>query len=128
MIDYHSQDFTKTNEEYDFVFDTVGKSSFFKCFNILKPGGIYISSDLGYMAQNMFLPLITPVIKPLISNKKTVFPYPVDVKYSLKLRKKLMEKGEYQSVIDKDYAFEDIIDAYRYVEKGHKLGNVAINV
>ncbi|MGA1824205.1 MAG: zinc-binding dehydrogenase [bacterium] len=48
IIDYTREDFTKDNQKYDFVFDTVGKSSFFKCTHLLKPGGVYISSDLGY--------------------------------------------------------------------------------
>jgi len=52
----------------NFVFDAVGKSSFAKCKRLLQSGGVYISSDLGYMAQNIFLSLITPIIKPLIGN------------------------------------------------------------
>jgi len=71
VIDYTKEDFTKDKERYIFVYDAVGKSSFFKCKPLLQPGGIYISSDLGYMAQNIFLPLITPIIKPMIGNKKT---------------------------------------------------------
>jgi NADPH:quinone reductase-like Zn-dependent oxidoreductase len=74
VIDFAKEDFTKDGQTYDYVFDTVGKSSFFKCMKLLKPGGIYISSDLGYMSQNLFLPLLTPLIKPLLKNRKTVFP------------------------------------------------------
>ena len=48
----------------------IGKSSFFKCNKLLLPGGVYISSDLGYMAQNIFLPLITPILKPIIGKQK----------------------------------------------------------
>ena len=76
VIDYTKEDFTGVKQQYDFVFDAVGKSSFFKCNKVLRPGGVYISSDLGFMAQNLFLPLVTPVIKPLIENKKTIFPAP----------------------------------------------------
>ncbi len=50
VIDYTKEDFTKDGQKYNFVFDTVGKSSFFKCRKLLQPGGVYISSDLGYMA------------------------------------------------------------------------------
>ncbi|MHC4756672.1 MAG: NAD(P)-dependent alcohol dehydrogenase, partial [Planctomycetota bacterium] len=89
VIDYTKEDFTKDDEKYDTVFDTVGKSSFFKCKRLLQPGGVYISSDLGYMAQNIFLPLITPIIKPMIGNKKTVSPIPTDIRGSLVLIKKL---------------------------------------
>ena len=70
VFDYTKEDFTKDDQKYDFVFDAVGKSSFFKCKPLLQAGGVYISSDLGYMAQNIFLPLITPIIKPMIGNKK----------------------------------------------------------
>ena len=83
VIDYTKEDFTKDEEKYNFVFDAVGKSSFAKCKPLLQSGGIYISSDLGYMAQNIFLPFITPIIKPMIGNKKTVFPLPTDIRGSI---------------------------------------------
>jgi len=128
VIDYQKEDFTRDGQEYNFVFDTVGKSSFFKCMHLLLPNGVYISSDLGYMAQNIFLPLITPVIKPLLGNRKTASPIPVDVGRSLGLIKKLIELGEFKAVIDREYPLEQIVDAYRYVEKGYKTGNVVITV
>lgn len=128
VIDYTKEDFTKDNKKYDFVFDTVGKSSFFKCKQLLQPGGVYISSDLGYMAQNIFLPIITPLIKPLFRNKKTVAPFPVDIRGTLLLIKKLMEQDKFKAVIDREFPLEQIIEAYRYVEKGQKVGNVVIMV
>ncbi len=128
VIDYEKEDFTKDEEKYNFVFDAVGKSSFFKCKQLLQPGGIYISSDLGYMAQNVFLPLITPIIKPMIGNKKTIFPIPKDIRGSLVLIKKLMEQGKFKAVIDRKYPLEQIVEAYKYVEKGQKIGNVVITV
>ncbi|GAI38799.1 unnamed protein product, partial [marine sediment metagenome] len=90
--------------------------------------GVYISSDLGYMYQNMFLPFITPIIKSLIGNKKTAFPIPTDIKGSLVLIRKLMAEGKFKAVIDRKYTFEQIIDAYKYVEKGQKTGNVVVRV
>jgi len=128
VIDYTKEDFIKDEEKYNFVFDTVGKSSFAKCMPLLQPGGVYISSDLGYMAQNVFLPLITPIIKPMIGNKKTIFPMPTDVRRSILLIKKLIEKGKFKAVIDKKYPLEQIVEAYRYVETGHKTGNVVITL
>lgn len=128
VIDYTKEDFTKDDQKYNFVFDAVGKSSFFKCKRLLKSGGIYISSDLGYMAQNIFLPLITPIIKPLIGNKITIFPIPVDIGKSLLLIKKLIEEGKFKSVIDRKYSLEQIVEAYRYVGKGQKTGNVVITL
>jgi NADPH:quinone reductase-like Zn-dependent oxidoreductase len=128
VIDYTKEDFTKDDQKYNFVFDTVGKSSFFKCKQLLQPGGVYISSDLGYMSQNVFLPLITPIIKPIIGNKKTIFPIPTDCRGSILFIKKLIEKGKFKAVIDRKYPLEQIVEAYRYVEKGQKIGNVVITV
>jgi NADPH:quinone reductase-like Zn-dependent oxidoreductase len=128
VIDYTKEDFTKDDQKYNFVFDTVGKSSFFKCKQLLQPGGVYISSDLGYMAQNLFLPLITPIIKPMLGNKKTIFPIPTDIRGSLLFIKKLIEKGKFKAVIDRKYPLEQIVEAYKYVEKGQKTGNVVITV
>jgi NADPH:quinone reductase-like Zn-dependent oxidoreductase len=128
VIDYTREDFTKDDKKYDCVFDAVGKSSFFKCRKLLKPGGIYISSDLGYMAQNLYLPLITPLIKRLLENKKTIFPMPVDIHASLLLVKKLIEQGKFKAVIDREFPLERIVEAYKYVETGQKTGNVVITV
>ncbi len=128
VIDYTKEDFTKDEEKYNFVFDAVGKSSFAKCKPLLQSGGIYISSDLGYMAQNVFLLLITPIIKPMIGNKKTVFPIPTDIRRSILLIKKLIEEGKFKAVIDRKYPLEQIVEAYRYVETGQKTGNVVITV
>ncbi len=124
VIDYTKEDFTKENQKYDFVFDTVGKSSFFKCKRLLQPKGVYISSDLGYMAQNIFLPLITPIFR----GKKTIFPTPTDIKGSLVLVKKLIEQGKFRAVIDRKYPLEQIVEAYKYVGTGQKTGNVVITV
>jgi len=128
VIDFTSEDFTKYNQKYQYVFDTVGKSSFFKCRSILKNGGVYISSDLGYMAQNIFLPFITPFIKFLFKNKKTAFPFPGNIKRSILLIRKLIEEEKFHAVVDRSYTLEEISEAYKYVEKGEKLGNVIITV
>ncbi len=128
VIDYTKEDFTKDETKYNFVFDAVGKSSFFKCRHLLKAGGVYISSDLGYMAQNIFLPLITPLIKTLLGNKKTIFPMPTDIRGSILLIKRLIEQEKFKAVIDRKYPLEQIVEAYQYVEKGQKKGNVVITV
>lgn len=128
VIDYTKEDFTKDKEGYNYVFDCVGKSSFFKCRQLLISGGIYISSDMGYMAQNIFLPLITPMLKPLIGDKKTVFPLPTDIRGTLHLIKKLIEEGKFKAVIDREFPLEQIVEAFKYVEKGQKTGNVVITI
>ncbi len=80
------------------------------------------------MAQNIFLALITPIIKPVIGNKKTVFPIPKDTRRTILLIKKLIEQGKFKAVIDRKYPLEQIVEAYRYVGTGHKTGNVVITV
>ena len=80
------------------------------------------------MAQNVFLPLITPPIKPLIGNKKTIFPLLTDARGSVLLIKKLIEEGKFRAVIDRKYPLEQIAEACRHVENGQKTGNVVIIV
>ena len=128
VIDYTKEDFTNDKQKYDLVLDAVGKSSFFKCKHLLKPGGIYISSDLGFMAQNIFLPLIAPTIKPIIDHKTVIFPNPTDIRGSLLLIKSLIEQDKFKAVIDRELTLEQIVEAYKYVEQGHKTGNVVITV
>lgn len=128
VIDYTKEDFTQDSQKYDYIFDAVGKSSFFKCYKLMKHGSIYISSDLGFMGQNIFLPLITPIIKPLIGFRKTIFPIPTDIPGSLRLIKQLIEQGELRTVIDREYPLEKIAEAYEYVGTAQKTGNVVINV
>jgi len=123
VIDYTKEDFTKNGQEYDVVIDAVGKSSFFRCRKILKPKGIYFSTELGYLSQNIFLALFTP----LFGGKKVLFPIPKDSKEDVVFLKELMEAGKYKAVIDRIYPFEQIVEATKYVEKGQKVGNVVIN-
>ena len=79
------------------------------------------------MAQNVFLPIITPVIEPIIGSK-TIFPMPKDIKGSMFLIKILLEKDQFRAVIDRKFPLEQIVEAYKYVEQGHKHGNVVITV
>ncbi len=124
VIDYQKEDFTKQDEKYRFVFDAVGKSSFSECKPILEQDGIYISSELGFMAQNLFY----SVFKFLTGNKKVVFPYPSKIHESVQLVKTLMEQGKFNPVIDRKYRLNDIVQAYEYVEKGEKTGNVVLTI
>lgn len=119
-IDYREKDFINLDEKFDFVFDTVGKSSYFKCKNILKDKGIYISSELGFLGQNIFL--------SLFRSSKVKFPFPSNAKSSLIEVRKLLERGEFKPLIDRRYSLDEISKAYDYVEKGEKLGNVVIKV
>ena len=124
VIDYTKDDFTRSGKLYDFVFDAVGKSSFFRCKKLLKKNGIYISTELGYLSQNVFLALLTPIM----GGKKVQFPIPKDNKNDILFFKELAETGRLKPVIDRRYPLAQIAEAYRYVEKGQKIGNVVITV
>jgi NADPH:quinone reductase-like Zn-dependent oxidoreductase len=131
VIDYTQEDFTKNGELYDAVIDAVGKSSFFRCKKILKPGGVYFSTELGYLAQNIFFALLTPIFSLLPgrqSGKRVKFPIPKDSKEDIAFFKELIEAGNYKAVIDRSYTLEKIVEATKYVETGQKAGNVIITV
>jgi NADPH:quinone reductase-like Zn-dependent oxidoreductase len=119
IIDYKTEDFTKDNEQYDFVIDAVGKSSFAKCRSLLKKNGIYAPSG-GF--ENIFLVLINP----LLGGKKVLFPK--DAKGNLGFIKELIEKGSFKPVIDRIYPIENIVEAFRYVATGQKIGNVIVTI
>jgi NADPH:quinone reductase-like Zn-dependent oxidoreductase len=124
VIDYSKDDFTKNGQVYDVVLDAVGKSSFAKCKPLLKPGGIYFSSELGDWGQNVFYALVTP----LLGGKKVGFPIPTDSQKDMLYFKELIEAGHFRAVIDRTYRLEQIVEATRYVETGEKTGNVVITV
>jgi len=119
IIDYKTEDFTKDEEQYDFVFDAVGKSSFVKCKPLLKKNGIYASSG-GF--ENLFLVLITP----LLGGKKVLFPK--DNRGNMGFIKELVEKGSFRPVIDRKYPIDKIAEAFTYVASGQKIGNVIITM
>ena len=76
VVDYTVEDFTQDDLRYDIVFDAVGKSTFGRCRRLLKPGGAYVSSELGPWLQNAFLSLVTPHVGRFTAGKKVVFPFP----------------------------------------------------
>ncbi len=124
VVDYQQQDFTKTQDKYEFVFDAVGKSSFGACKPLLTEKGIYISTELGKNAENVFLAIITP----FFGGKKVLFPLPTISKEDVIFLKRLTDKGKYKPVIDRNYKLDQIVEAYQYVESKQKTGNVVIKV
>ena len=124
VIDYTREDFTKCGQTFDAVLDAVGKSSFRKCSKLLDEGGVYLSSELGFLAQNPLLALWTPGI----GGKRIKFPIPKVSKKDVCFVKKLVEAGKYKAVIDRRMPLERIVEAYRYVETGQKTGNLVITV
>ncbi|HJY32934.1 MAG TPA: NAD(P)-dependent alcohol dehydrogenase [Actinomycetota bacterium] len=125
VIDRTVEDFTRDDRTYDVVLDAVGKTSFARCRRLLGPRGIYLSSDLGPLSQNPFLALVTP----LLGRRRVMFPIPP--KHSpqeLGRIREMLVAGTFRPIVDRRYPLDRIVEAYRYVETGQKIGNVVITV
>ena len=122
VIDYTQEDFTKSGELFDIVFDTVGKSAYSDCMSVLKPTGRLVLSAAGPkdMVQGLWA--------SLTSSRKVISGVMSETADDLLFFNGLIAKGEFKAVIDTCYALEDIVEAHRYVEAGHKKGNVMISV
>ena len=127
VIDYTREDFTNSGRTYDIIFDAVGKSSFSRCKNSLKQGGIYLST----------VPTPAILLQMLwtskIGGKKAMIAFtglrpPGEQAKDLVLLKELVEAGKIRAVIDRRYPLDQTAEAHRYVGKGHKKGNVVITV
>jgi NADPH:quinone reductase-like Zn-dependent oxidoreductase len=122
LIDYTKEDFTKKGETYDVIFDAVGKSPFSGCMRSLKKEGIYL--------QAVAAPALMVRMRwtSMISSKKLIGGTASPETENLIFLKELVEAGKIKPVIDRCYPLEQIVEAHRYVEKGHKKGNVVITV
>jgi NADPH:quinone reductase-like Zn-dependent oxidoreductase len=124
VVDYLQEDFTKNGKTYDVIFDAVGKHSFRRCRRSLKPDGIYIETDLGFLWHVPILALLTR----RIGDKKVTLGIGRYAKKDVLFLKELIEEGKYRAVIDRRYPLEDVVEATRYVETGQKTGNVVLTV
>ncbi|MCI4670437.1 MAG: NAD(P)-dependent alcohol dehydrogenase [Bacteroidia bacterium] len=125
VIDYTIEDFTDRRGEYDFIYDTVGKSSFKESKKALRPDGVYLSPVLKF-------PLLLQMIyTSLIGEQKAIFEA-TGTKPSEKLRSMLEEvveiykAGGLKTVIDRQFPLEKVVDAHRYIDSGRKRGNVVV--
>jgi NADPH:quinone reductase-like Zn-dependent oxidoreductase len=127
VIDYKTTDFTKSGKAYDIIYDTVGKSSFGKSKSSLTPNGTYLSPVLG-------LPLLFQMLRTSLFGKKKAKFDATGMKPVPELRKMLLELreiiavGKLKTVIDRQYSLAEVPDAHRYIDKGHKKGNVVITM
>ena len=125
VVDYTQEDFTKNGETYDVVFDAVGKHSFRRCRRSLKPGGVFLETDLGFMWHVPPLALLDTVDRRQEGDARRSRKY---TKEDVLLVKELIEAGKYRAVIDRTYPLEDVVEATRYVETGQKTGNVVLTM
>lgn len=102
VIDYTRQDFTQTGETYEGIFDAVGKLSPAQGKKALRPGGVYMNVHTDSDGGNKLAHLLA--------------------------LKAIIEAGQLKPAIDRVYPFEQIVEAHKYVEQGHKKGNVVIRV
>ena len=124
VIDYLQEDFTKNGSTYDVVFDAVGKHSFRRARGSLKPGGVFIETDLGFMWHVPPLALLSR----WIGDKRVTIPLPTYSKENVLLLGELADAGRFRPVIDRTYPLEDVVEATRYVETEQKTGNVVLIV
>ena len=124
VLDRFREDFTGNGETYDVIFDAVGKHSFRRCRSSLERGGVYISTDLGFMYHVPLLALVTRVV----GSKRGTLGLGRYRQEDLLLVKELVETGKYRPVIDRRYPLDEVVEATRYVESGQKRGNVVLSL
>jgi NADPH:quinone reductase-like Zn-dependent oxidoreductase len=122
VIDYTKEDFRKSAERYDFVFDVVGKTTFSDCKGILKPGGIYLENMLGLNDIPKML------WTSIFGGKKIKGGVSKESAENLNFLSELIEKGKLKPVIDRVFPLEKTAEAFQYVEQGHKKGTVIIKI
>jgi 2-desacetyl-2-hydroxyethyl bacteriochlorophyllide A dehydrogenase len=122
VIDYTEEDFTKSGETYDVIFDIVGKSSFSRSIRSLKKKGFYLLANLR-LSQ-----IVRGLWTSMTSSKKVITELASYRTEDLIFLKELIEAGKIKAVIDRRYPLEQMAEAHRYVDKGHKKGNVVITV
>jgi len=122
VMDYRREDFTKSGQSYDVIFDVVGKSSFSGSIRSLKQEGFYL------IANPRPSKMIRGLWTSITSGKKVVTGAASFKKEDLEYLKELIEAGKLKSTIDRCYPLEKISEAHSYVEQGHKKGNVAVTV
>jgi NADPH:quinone reductase-like Zn-dependent oxidoreductase len=122
VIDYTKEDFTQSGETYDLIFDVLGKSSFSRCRDSLKPNGRYV------LASFKMRPLVQMLSTKIRGDKKVLCVLSPQSTEDLIFLRGLIEEGKVRSIVDKCYPLEQAAVAHRYVEEGHKKGHVILTV
>jgi NADPH:quinone reductase-like Zn-dependent oxidoreductase len=124
VVDYLHEDFTQSGRTYDVIFDAVGKHSFRRSRRSLKPGGVFVETDLGFFWH---VPLLA-LLSRWIGDKRVRLPMPDYAKRNVVFLRELIEAGKYRPVVDRSYPLEDVVEATTYVEAEQKTGNVVLVV
>ncbi|OJD65207.1 NAD(P)-dependent alcohol dehydrogenase [Bacillus sp. NH11B] len=122
VIDYTASDFSTIDGAYDIIFEAVNKSTFSDCMKLLKEDGTYINIVEPLPSAQMLWTKLTSRKKLILSQNAP------ETSEALDFLKELVENGKIKVIIDRQYTFEEIVEAHIYVEEGHKKGNVVINV
>lgn len=122
VIDYTTEDFTRSGNTYDIILDTVGNRPFSQCKGALTSKGIYLTTV--FKPGSIFQMLKTSIA----GSKKAIFATTIHNRENLDYLRELIEAGKLSSVIDKTYTMEQIAEAHAYVETGHKKGNVVLTI
>ncbi len=123
VIDYTKEDFTKSGQTYDIIFDTIGTSPFSGCIKSLNEKGIYLRA-----VHMTLLPVVRGLLTSMLSSKKVIGGLAIERKENIVFLKNLIESGKFKPAIDRIYPFEQVAEAHRHVDTGHKKGNVVVTV
>jgi NADPH:quinone reductase-like Zn-dependent oxidoreductase len=121
VIDYTQAGFAKNGETYDIIFDAVGKTTFSQCKSSLKSKGYYLHTAMA--GSEIKGPLYS-----MTTDKKVIGGTAATRREELIFLKELTEMGRLKPVIDRCYPLEQFVEAHRYVDQGHKKGNVVLSL
>jgi NADPH:quinone reductase-like Zn-dependent oxidoreductase len=124
VVDYTRQDYTQIDETFDFILDAVGMASYFECRRLLKPHGVFATTDFGPHQQNAVLLLWGAISR----RRRVVLGMPKSAQDLVGFLSVRLQAGDFRAVIDRRYPLDEIVDAYRYVETGQKVGIVVIDM
>jgi NADPH:quinone reductase-like Zn-dependent oxidoreductase len=123
VIDYTREALHRRGPVFDVVIDAVGKYAYHWGKWALKPGGIYVETDLGpYKVET----IVTAISSRWFGDRRLKFANGVRSKADVRYMKELIEAGAYRPVIDRTYPLDQVAEAHRYVEAWHKVGNVVL--
>ena len=122
VIDYTREDFTNNGHTYDLIFDVVGGTTFDRCQDSLKPNGVFLQNNME------LIDIVRVLWTSICGGKKIKGGVAIGNLERMRLIAELAAAGTLRPVIDRSYPLERIAEAFKYVEQGHKKGNVVITV